>query len=240
MQPARPKRFYKTVNVALQHNGVFHILLDDKTLRTPARHVLEARSEELAQLLRDEWDAQAEVIDADAMPIMRIHAIARDRMESDREAIIHDMLRYLETDLVCYFSDESEVALKQAQHFAPLLQWFAAHYGAALVTTHGLMPVEQPPALFERIRSELEGCDDVTLAALALLVPLAGSIVLALAVKHGQIDAEALLKAARIEEDLQAERYGHDPLVARAWEPKKRDMLGAVAVLSCLCTQPAR
>lgn len=231
MQAAKPKRFYKTVDVATQQNGAFHITLDGKTLRTPARTILEIPHKAHADLLRSEWDAQAEEIDADAMPVMRVFSIATDRMEMDKPGILDDMLRYLETDLVCYFSDESAVALKQAQHFAPLLQWFAAHYGAALATTHGLMPVAQPPELFVRIRSELEALDDVTLAALALITPLVGSIVLALALLHKQIDVQDALVTARIDEDMQAERYGVDPLIEKSWEPKKRDIIGAASVL---------
>lgn len=234
MQQPKPKRFYKTVDIALQQNGAYHVQLDGKTLRTPARNTLAIVSAPLAELLRSEWDAQVETIDADAMPIMRVFSIALDRMPTDKPLIIEDMLRYLETDLVCYFSDESEVALKQAQHFAPLLQWFAAHYGAALATTHGLMPVAQPAELFVRIRSELEAVDDLSLAALALITPLVGSIVLALALHHKQINVHAALTAARIDEDIQAERYGLDPLVVKSWEPKKRDIEGAAAVLTAL------
>ncbi len=234
MQAAKPKRFYKTADVAPQQDGAFHITLDGKTLRTPARAILETRNHAHAALLRAEWDAQVDVIDADAMPVMRVFSIAIDRVPIDKALIIDDMLRYLETDLVCYFSDESAVALKQAQHFAPLLQWFAAKYGAALVTTHGLMPVEQPPELFTHIRSELEGLDDVTLAALALITPLVGSIVLALALLHKQIDIDAALIAARIDEDMQAERYGVDPLIEKSWEPKKRDIIGAASVIAAI------
>lgn len=232
MQAAKPKRFYKTVDIAVQQEGAFHITLDGKTLRTPARTILALTQKSHAELLRSEWDAQTDVIDADRMPVMRVFSIAIDRMAMDKPGIIDDMLRYLETDLVCYFSDESAVALKQAQHFAPLLKWFAAQYGAALVTTHGLMPVEQSPELFVRIRNELEGLDDVTLAALALITPLVGSIVLALALLHKQIDVDAALVAARIDEDLQAERYGADPLIEKSWEPKKRDIIGAASVLN--------
>lgn len=232
MQQPKPKRFYTTVNVAPQQDGTFHILLDDKTLRTPARNTLAVTSAALADLLRAEWDAQTDHVDADAMPIMRIHAIAIDRVPHDRALITDDMLRYLETDLVCYFSDDGEIAARQLQHFTPLLDWFAAHYGAALQTTDGLMPVAQPEALFTRIRSELDALDALSLAALALMTPLVGSIVLALAMQHRVMTLDALLVAARIEEDMQAERYGLDPLVAAAWEPKKRDIIGAAAIIS--------
>lgn len=235
MSPAAPlNRFYTNATTALQGDGTYRILLDHRELKTPAKNTLIIANKHLADAVCAEWNAQAEIIDTDAMPLMRIFALATDRATTDRALMTLDMLRYAETDLICYFSDDAEIAAQQSQHFAPLLTWCQQHYGVKLITTHGLLPVAQDPQLVPRLQAELDALDDLALVATAMLTPLLGSILMTCALRHGVLNANDVCAAARIEEEASAARYGRDALEDAAWNTKRRDIIAAACVLTHL------
>lgn len=226
-----PKRFYTSAEA---RDG--QILLDGRVLKTSAKNPLYVAQHKLAVAVADEWNAQATHIDPDAMPLTRLFNIAIDRVPLDRDALIADMVRYAETDLVCYRAEHAELAALHAQHFDALLDW-AKGQGVQLVTTAGMMPVPQPAASLQRMGDMLREASDHELAALALMVPLVGSAVLALAYWHEQLSTEALLAAARVDEDFQAAQWGEDDEAKLAWAFKARDVRAACFFLDMQRTE---
>lgn len=240
---ALPKRFYAAADVAACE-GDFAITLDGKNVRTPQQKLLRTNSKKLVQQIAEEWNAQAEVIDTDTMPLTRLLNIALDRVEADRSALLADIAGYLETDLLCYRaplqndalpidSPNEQLRALQVQHFDPILDWVKRDYAAAFITTDGLMPVPQPQASIEKMASLFAAANDQELAALAMLVPLLGSALLTLALWQGFVDVEAALTAARLDESVQAEAWGEDTEVAHKWAAKCRDIRACAVFLDC-------
>lgn len=245
-----PKRFYAAVEVQ-QNGGSFVITLDGKMVRTPKGNLLHCASQQLAQQLVAEWEAQVAVIDADVMPLTRLLNIALDRVELDREALLADIVGYAETDLVCYrapmepalhdstaygvgFLPSVDATLRglQVQHFDPVLVWAASHHGIRMVVTEGLMPVPQPAASVQKIAALFAAANMHELAALALMVPILGSALLVLALWQGKITVEEALVAAWLDESVQAERWGEDAEVRDKWNAKARDVRVAAIFLA--------
>ncbi len=229
---AKPQRFYNRVEVAACEGG-FCITLDGKSIKTPARKMLQVTREHIAQQIAAEWDAQAEVIDADTMPLTRLASITLDRIPEDRDALIADMVGYCETDLLCYraprdavgeiLTDNDALRARQDAAFDPLLAW-ATEQGVALSVTDGIVPLSQPKHSITRFAAEISAANDAELAALAMLVPLLGSAVLTLALWKEKITVEEALLLARIDEDFYAARWGIDAEQVAQWEAKARDI----------------
>lgn len=229
------KRFYKTVSIAQTDNGRYEILLDGRPVKTPAKNRLTLENEALAQAIAAEWDAQSEHISADAMPLTRIHAIAIDRLPNptERSAILEDLLRYLETDMLCYRAAEgSALHARQALLFTPVLKQFNARYHVTLATTSGIMPVSQPGAAFRAAKAELSALSTEKFAAIALATPLLGSLALALLMLHQDISAETAWECARLDETHAAEHYGQDPDLEAKLADKQRDIHATAQVFA--------
>src|SRR5688572_3868518 len=77
MRNALPKRFYAKAE-ALERDGLFHVALDGKTARTPARNPLALASRPVVEALAAEWQAQEERIDPARMPLTRLVNSALD------------------------------------------------------------------------------------------------------------------------------------------------------------------
>ncbi|MDX2095362.1 MAG: ATP12 family protein [Alphaproteobacteria bacterium] len=230
-----PKRFYQDAASAPVDGG-YAITLDGKNVRTPQGKMLQCASQQLAQHIAAEWAAQATHIDTETMPLTRLLNIALDRVPLDRAALLAEMAGYATTDLLCYrapVAAEGGEALNrlQAQHFDPVLDWAAQEHGLHFVLTDGLMPVPQPRASLEKIAAHYAAANDHELAALALMVPILGSALLALALWKGLLTAEEALAAARLDETVHAQKWGEDAQIAAQWAAKARDVRAAVIFL---------
>ncbi len=124
-----------------------------------------------------------------------------------------------------------ELSALQDLHFTPILDW-AAGQGITLHVTESLTPIPQPESSLARVREMVAAADDTELAALALITPLFGSAVLALALWQGAIDAETALHAARLDETHQSARWGEDAEAAAVWAARARDIRAGAIVLA--------
>src|SRR5579871_2449098 len=107
------KRFYK-VAAAVADGGKFHIALDGKRVRTPLGASLALPSQALAEAIAAEWMAQAETIQPTQMLLTAIANTGIDRVALNRKAAIAQLMRYAETDLLCYRADEpAELVARQ-------------------------------------------------------------------------------------------------------------------------------
>ena len=207
----RVKRFYEHATVTEGEHG-FGVALDGRPVRTPAKFVLAVPTRALAEAIAAEWQAQGERVDPRALPLTRLASIARDLAATRRSAVVAEIVKYAGTDLVCYRAEEPR-ELRERQHatWQPLIDWTAGRFGAPLGVTSGVLPVPQPVATLAAFVRAVEAYDTHRLAALHLATAALGSLVLALALIEGRLDAEAAFAAAQLDESFQIERWGEDP-----------------------------
>lgn len=229
---ALPKRFYTDVTLAPVANG-HAILLDGKELKTQGRNPLHLAPLALAEAVAAEWCAQETHINPDLMPLTRLANLARDRMALDRLPVLEQICAYGETDLLCYRAPDAQLRKRQDATFEPILAWIRSAHHIDLEVTEGVMPTAQSTASLHHLHTLFAASNDADLAALAMLVPLLGSAVLTLALWKHRITVDDALKAARLDEDFQAEQWGIDHEVVAAWEGKCRDIRAAAFFLTC-------
>ena len=180
-------------------------------MKTPARRLLVLPNELIAKAVAREWAAQGEVIDPDTMPLMRLAATAIDRVADNRDTVVDEIAAYGETDLVCYRATGPEdLKARQADNWQPLLDWCADHLGARLTITEGVIAAPQDSAATGALRRAVDGYDTMSLAALHVIASATGSLVIALALAEGQLDAKNAWHASRVDESFQAEHWGID------------------------------
>ena len=206
----RPRRFYKTVDVAPSGPG-FAVRLDGRTPKSPAGHPLLLPTQALAQLSAAEWDAQAEQIQSTKMLATRWAWTALDRAPTHRAEMVEEVVRYAETDQLCYFADgPTSLVERQERRWGPMLDWAASTLGVHFHRAQGIGFRPQPPETLEEIRKLAAALDDFDLTGLNAAAALFGSAILAFALQRGAITAEAAFDLGRLEEDFQEERWGVD------------------------------
>lgn len=206
------KRVYRAVSVG-EEGAQFRVLLDGKPVYTPLRKVVATPRRVLAEALAAEWDAQHPHIERDKMPLTRMVSTALDRVGPARAALIDELMKYADTDLLCYrVSSPAELKARQDALWQPVLDWLAGDAGISLRTVAGLMPLAQPPETVAALRRALESLDDEKLTALQATAAIANSLALSLALVHGRLSAVEVFAAAALDETFQMERWGEDEL----------------------------
>ena len=235
MKTPAAKRFYKAVTVKREADG-FSVRLDGKPVKTPSGRTVTLPAERGARLVADEFAAQGEKIDPMTMPVTRLVNTAIDGVATDPQAVLEDILRFSSADLVCYRAEGPDALVaRQADAWDPIIDWARSALGARFFLAEGVMHVEQPRETIGAVGVHLRQRDDIfRLGALHVITAITGSALLALAFEAGALDAEAAWNAAHVDEDWNIEHWGRDAEAAARRAARKRDLMGAAALIEAL------
>jgi chaperone required for assembly of F1-ATPase len=226
------KRFYEKASVGAREDAGFPILLDGKPVRTPARRALAAPTEAIAAALAAEWEAQREDIDPGAMPLTRLANSIIDGVADNTGEVADDIAKYLGTDLLFYRAGEpAGLVAQHAQHWDPILSWAHNAFGARFVLSEGIVHVTQPQRSLDAARAAIPK-DPWRIGAAHAVTTLTGSALIALALAHGHLDAEAAWAAAHADEDWQMSLWGRDEVALKRRAFRWDEMKAASLVLA--------
>jgi len=208
------KRFWQTASVIAQTDG-FGVALDGKPVRVPEGGPLLLPTQPLADAICAEWQAAGgapggEMSYAD-LPLTRIAGTAQERIVANPEPVVLEIARYGESDLLCYRATHPQtLARRQEEQWQPWLDWAADTLSARLEVAAGVIHVAQPTTSLATLAAEVAAVAPYRLAALGILVPSYGSLVLGLAVNAGALTADMAHEIATLDERFQAEAWGWD------------------------------
>lgn len=211
MAPAIMKRFYKAASIEASEGG-WLVLLDSRAVKTPARQRLAVPSEALARAIAGEWNRQGAHVDVQAMHLTRLVNVALDRVGQQRSAMVDEVVKYCQTDLLCFLAETpADLRARQISQWRPVREWAGKALDIVLLEVPGgLLAAPQPPASLEAARAYADGLDDLQLTGLNFGLGLFGSALLAIAVTAGHIGAGAAYELSILDELYQAEHWGAD------------------------------
>lgn len=228
------KRFYKTV-AARPEGGGYGVCLDERALKTPAGNTLVVPTMALAEAIAQEWDRQGETVEPASMPLTRLANTAVDRVRGAYDEVAAATAAYGVSDVLCHRSDrDPSLAEREETEWQPVLDWAAQDLGVQFVTAMGIMPVSQPDEALAACRARIEAFDAPALAAISEMTSLLGSLILALAVTAGHLEAPEAFRLSHLEETHQEERWGLDEEAHARREARKADFLAACEFLRLL------
>jgi chaperone required for assembly of F1-ATPase len=233
MRNALPKRFYDKAAV-LERDGLFHVALDGRTARTPARNPLAVASQPVAEAVATEWQAQADRIDPARMPLTRLVNSALDGVADQHEAVRAEIVRYAGSDALCYRAGEPEalVAL-QNEIWEPIRRDVEARIGARFLLAQGIVFAQQPAQTLAAVARHVADIPaPVALAGAHNVMTLTGSAILMLALAFGLRDADAVWTAAHLDEDYQIGIWGQDEDAAERRVIRRAEFDAAVLLLT--------
>jgi len=205
------KRFYKAAGVSQEADG-WAVVLDGRVVKTPAQNMLSAPREKLALALAGEWDRQGDEVDIQGMHLTRLVNVAIDRTGSQRGGMVDEVVKYCETDLLCFLAETpAELRARQIAGWRPVREWAGQALDVVLMEVpDGLLAAPQPPASLDAARAYTTELDDLRLTGLNFGLGLFGSALLAMAVAEGRLNAMEAYELSILDELFQAERWGED------------------------------
>ena len=230
----RPKRFYTDVSIA-EGEGGWLVQLDGRSVKTPAKKLLQVPTRALAELLAAEWDAQGERINAPAMPANRLCFVAIDLMADAHGDTVAEVTRYASTDQLCFRApDPSDLVAAQAAAWDPMLEWATRELGVPLRSGTGVLPIDQDAAALQAVHARAAALDVWRLTALAHATAVCSSAVLGFALLEGKSGGEEVFARSIIDEAYQIAQWGHDEEAAQRLELLKTELIAADRLLRAL------
>ena len=233
MRNPLPKRFYEAAGV-LERDGAFHVALDGRTARTPARRALAVSSRSVAEALAAEWQAQEGVVDPARMPLTRLVNSALDGVVDQSQAVRDEIVRYAGSDALCYRAGEPEALVaRQDAVWNPIVAALEARIGGRFVMAQGIVFADQSEPVLAAVRRRVDTIPaPLALAGAHAVMTLTGSAILALALAEGLLDADAAWNAAHLDEDFQIGIWGQDEEAAERRVLRRREYDSAVLLLT--------
>ena len=228
------KRFYKAACVRRGAKGE-EVLLDDRPVRTSARRLLALPTLALAEAVAAEWNAQGGEVKPLSMPLTGLANAAIDRVAHDKDGFAAGLAAYGDGDLLCYRAEgPASLVARQSECWDPLLAWARRRYDVDFAVVTGIVHRSQPTHTFERLSHEMTTRDAFELAALAPLVTISGSLVLALALAEDSVTLDTAWAAATLDEKWQAEQWGEDCEATSRLEARRAEFEAGYRFLSLL------
>ena len=226
-----PKRFYKDVGVAAVPGG-YAVTLDGKSPRTPGLKPVAVPLEPIASAMATEWAGQGTHIDPEIMPMVRLINSAVEVGEEHVPALRAEIIKFAGNDLLLYRADTpQELVAAQERVWDAVLVKLARHFGIGFQPTIGITHQPQPAPTLERLAASLGEADVVELVALNSITGIAGSGLLAIALREGLTDAEEVWTAAHVDEDHNIRLWGAVEEATERRVKRKRDFDAAVRLL---------
>ena len=156
------------------------------------------------------------------------------RWRTSRAPVAAEIEKYLGSDLLFYRAEAPEGLIeRQALLWDPVLDWARDELGARFVLAQGVMPVAA--AARGGGRGGAENSDRSLAPHRRRLDHHADRLgLLALALAHGELDADAVWAAAHVDEDWQMSQWGRDELALERRAPREAEFRAAAAVLAHL------
>ena len=200
------KRFYKLVS-SKKSGKWFFIHLDNKPVKTPLGQDLKVPTQALADAIIMEWASQGEKVKPETMPLTQILTTAIDKIR-DRDKITESCMRYLDTDLVCYWTKEPEdMAKLHKAEWGKWVKWFERQFEVPLYTTTKIDALIQDEEAHKRVWNYIESLDDYYFTIVHIMTSMSGSLILALAFSEADISPDEIFAASYLEELHRSEIY---------------------------------
>ena len=169
------QRFWKDVQIAFEEpaddDEHFVVQLDKRSLRTPGGNKLTVPSDRplLACLIAQEWDEQTQVVKPHSLPLTSLVSRAIDGLSEDRtrKDVEEFLMRYFDTDAVCFHQDQPAALVKlQKERWVPLIDWARRYLQIPINIAQGTLTHKQPDEAKAKLTRLLAGLPPLDLAAL--------------------------------------------------------------------------
>jgi chaperone required for assembly of F1-ATPase len=145
-----------------------------------------------------------------------------------------DVEKYLASDLLFYrASSPQDLRERQAQHWDPIVAWAHDDLGAHFKVADGIVYVAQPEGAVKAAAAAIPA-DPWRLGAVHVVTTLTGSALIALAMSHRRLSADAAWQAAHVDEDWNMAQWGMDEMALERRSFHFTELQAAATVLGLL------
>ena len=197
-------------------NGFYNLFINNKEIKTPENALFNFREKIFPELILKEIK-RFNLKNLNQSLYYNIFTLAQDKIFFDKQKYIDEVMKYINTDLICYWEQKPEdLYTLQIDNWSKQLKKLKKEE-LKFDYTFNILPIEQNKSSIELLKNKLIKLDDMILACLLILTKITSSLLLSYLFATNRIKPIDLFKI------LICMKYGNPTSGALLKKKKKKE-----------------
>ena len=202
-------------------NGIYILLINNKEIKTPENALFNFKEKTFAELILKEIK-RLNLKKLNQSLYYNIFSLAKDKIFIDKQKYIDEVMKYINTDLICYWENKPEdLHTLQIDNWRKQLKKLKDEE-LKFDYTYNILPIKQKDSSIELLKNKLIQLDDIILACLLIVTKTTSSLLLSYLFTTNRIKPIDLYKNTYLHEIWQSNKWG---IVEEEKEKRESDLL---------------
>mgnify|MGYP000011441717 FL=1 len=202
-------------------NGIYNLLINNKEIKTPENALFNFKDKTFPELMLKEIK-RLNLKKLNQSLYYNIFSLAKDKIFIDKQKYIDEVMKYINTDLICYWENKPEdLHALQIDNWRKQLKKLKDEE-LKFDYTYNILPIKQKDSSIELLKNKLIQLDDIILACLLIVTKTTSSLLLSYLFTTNRIKPIDLYKNTYLHEIWQSNKWG---IVEEEKEKRESDLL---------------
>lgn len=189
------------------HNNIFNLYINDKELKTPNKNKFNFDNKHAPLLIKNEISSQNN-LNLEKSIYYKIFSIARDKINLNKTFFVNDLMKYAETDLICYWeANPEELYSLQKKKWKEIFDILKRESLEFKYTTD-IKPIKQKKVTLDLLKTKFFKVSDIRLSCLTIITEITGSVLLSFLFVNYKLNYNELYENCFLHNLWQSKKWG--------------------------------
>ena len=202
-------------------DGVFNLFINNKEIKTPEKVSFNFKEKIFPNLILKEIK-KFKLKNLNQSTYYNIFSLAKDKIQIDKQKYIEEVLKYINTDLICYWENKpDDLYTLQLDNWNSQLKKLKKEE-LNFDYTYNITPIKQNKSSIVLLKKKLIQLDDIILSCLLIITKITSSVLLSYLFITNRIKPIDLYNNTYLHEIWQSKKWG---IVEEEKEKRENDVL---------------
>ena len=202
-------------------DGVFNLFINNKEIKTPEKVLFNFKEKIFPNLILKEIK-KFKLKNLNQSTYYNIFSLAKDKIQVDKQKYIEEVLKYINTDLICYWENKpDDLYTLQLDNWNSQLKKLKKEE-LNFDYTFNITPIKQNKSSIVLLKKKLFQLDDIILSCLLIITKITSSVLLSYLFITNRIKPIDLYNNTYLHEIWQSKKWG---IVEEEKEKRENDVL---------------
>ena len=202
-------------------DGVFNLFINNKEIKTPEKVSFNFKEKIFPNLILKEIK-KFKLKNLNQSTYYNIFSLAKDKIQVDKQKYIEEVLKYINTDLICYWENKpDDLYTLQLDNWNSQLKKLKKEE-LNFDYTFNITPIKQNKSSIVLLKKKLIQLDDIILSCLLIITKITSSVLLSYLFITNRIKPIDLYNNTYLHEIWQSKKWG---IVEEEKEKRENDIL---------------
>ena len=202
-------------------DGIFNLFINNKEIKTPEKISFNFKDKIFPNLILKEIK-KFKLKNLNQSTYYNIFSLAKDKIQVDKQKYIEEVLKYINTDLICYWENKpDDLYTLQLDNWNSQLKKLKKEE-LNFDYTFNITPIKQNKSSIVLLKKKLIQLDDIILSCLLIITKITSSVLLSYLFITNRIKPIDLYNNTYLHEIWQSKKWG---IVEEEEEKRENDVL---------------